>query len=77
MTESPDPDILYEDSLLIEDSDQPSLPPILQNEPQLWEDFPWSKFRGYIKATRPGNLSSWIWRFGYDIEEASMPDRKK
>jgi hypothetical protein len=52
-------------------------PPILQNEPLLWEDFPWSKFPGYTKATRPGNLSSWIWRFGYDIEEASTPDRKK
>jgi hypothetical protein len=58
-------------------SDDSLLPPILQNDPNAWEDFPWSKFPGWVKATRPGALTSWIWRYGFDIELATSPDTKK
>ena len=73
---SPEP-LLIEEEGLSDISTHSSLPPILQDEPDAWKDFPWSKFPGHVKATRPGNLSSWIWRFGYDIELASMPEKKR
>ena len=78
MAESSSPDLLLiEEESLSDGSTHSSLPPILQDEPEAWKDFPWSKFPGHVKATRPGNLSSWIWRFGYDIELASMPEKKR
>ena len=73
---SPEP-LLIDKEGLCNSSTHSSLPPILQDKPEAWEDFPWSKFPGHIKATRPGNLSLWIWRYGYDIELASMPEKKK
>ncbi|KAK9489378.1 hypothetical protein V1508DRAFT_61386 [Lipomyces doorenjongii] len=48
-------------------SDPPELPPIIQDDPDTGEIFPWSKFPGFVKATRPGSLNSWIWHYGYDI----------
>ncbi|KAK9326468.1 hypothetical protein V1520DRAFT_366230, partial [Lipomyces starkeyi] len=38
---------------------------------------PWSKFPGFVKATRPGSLTSWIWRYGYDFESAKASNQKK
>ena len=72
------------DPVLIEDDkedknspspDEPSLPPILYNNNAAWEAFPWSKFPGWVKATRPGSLQSWIWRYGFDIESTKAPQK--
>jgi hypothetical protein len=57
--------------------DDSLLPPFLQNEAQAWDNFPWSKFPGWVKATRPGALTSWIWRYGFDIEQETSPITKK
>ena len=70
------PQIQQEDGLS-EASEEPSLPPLLQTNAKAWTDFPWPKFPGYTKGTHPGVLTSWIWRFGFDIELQMNPKQKK
>ena len=53
---SPEPLLIKEEGLSDISTDS-SLPPILQDKPEAWKDFPWSKFPGHVKAMRPGNLS--------------------
>ena len=53
MTEptSPQPHILDKETIT-NDPSKSSLPPLLQDhQPEAWDNFPWSKFPGYIKAT--------------------------
>ena len=68
---------LQEEDGLPEVSEEPTLPPLLQTNDEAWTDFPWPKFPGYAKTTRPGVLTSWIWRFGFDIELQLNPKQKK
>ncbi|KAK5996238.1 Putative AC transposase-like protein [Cladobotryum mycophilum] len=58
-------------------SKESSLPPLLQTNNEAWKDFPWIKFPGYTKTTRSGVLTSWIWRYGFDIELQMNPKQKK
>ncbi|KAK9364530.1 hypothetical protein V1509DRAFT_613382 [Lipomyces kononenkoae] len=56
-------------------SDHPELPPIIQDDPDAWAIFPWSKFPGFVKATLDHlHRGSCI---GYDIESAKASNQKK
>ena len=44
---------LQEGDGLSEVSEEPTLPPLLQTNDEAWTDFPWPKFPGYTKTTRP------------------------
>jgi hypothetical protein len=57
--------------------DDSPMPPILQDNRKAWDSFPWSKFPGWVKTTRPGALTSWIWRYGFDIELVESPYTRK
>ena len=53
------------DTQLLENSED-----LAQEVKDQWEDFPWQRFPGYIRAQRPGITSSWVWANGFYIELA-------